>query len=168
MHKSLIHPMNEIRLAVLLALKKSGYYCADEEVHVMNCLYETIPNFFKQPLQPVPATLPCTEDDIRNAVQRAIDDTWPNDWEVSHNDFRDRVMGYLDDWDKLITEPLPWLDQPDGEGWWWINDGVSCRVVEMCIVRGVLVTRNSSSVVRDWIGKWQRIPQPSLPGKVNG
>lgn len=71
-----------------------------------------------------------------------------------------------------VPEPLPWLDQPDGEGaWLYIPDAIpnEWEVFRLfwdgsdgCYYRhkGQIL-----SVMFFASGLWQRIPQPTLPGE---
>ena len=65
-----------------------------------------------------------------------------------------------------VPNPLPWLDQPDTDGnWLFLPDGTS--EVFACHLHSETGTRFMMMGVEisAYKGKWQRIPQPTLPGE---
>ena len=73
-------------------------------------------------------------------------------------------------WQRMsqVPEPLPWLNQPDGEGWWWFcerNEPVIGRVSKGDGEEYLFSYKSWTQVTRGMTGRWQRIPQPTLPGE---
>ncbi len=67
-----------------------------------------------------------------------------------------------------VPEPSPWLDQPDTDGnWLFLPDGKS--EVFACHLHSETGTRFMTMGVEisAYKGKWQRIPQPTLPGEAS-
>jgi hypothetical protein len=84
--------------------------------------------------------------------------------------------GLVGEWQKAtpsmsvnkVPEPLPWLDQPDGDGYWWfIGSGgkpLLC-LVSIYFWSAHFAGDDEQSDIEDMKGRWQRIPQPILPGE---
>ena len=112
-------PIADIKAAVDEAVERmfSDKLSVEDYARLINRVFDNLPDFFKQPLQPVP-------------------------------------------------EPLPWLDQPDGEGLWWTYSEGVFHVAEVVGKKYARMGIECEFRVSSLKAKWQRIPQPVLPGEA--
>ena len=57
-----------------------------------------------------------------------------------------------------LPRPEPWLDAPDGPGWWWRNYASAGEVVPY-----KLEPEQMTLDIEKWPGKWQRAHVPPPP-----
>ena len=196
-------PIADIKAAVDEAVERmfSDKLSVEDYARLINRVFDNLPDFFKQPLQPVPEPLP---GDLRERLGRRVREAWIEwakrqenpkpSWLVPYDKLNesdkeaDRCIGSAI-WADCVAEhasaiavsqlpvpaPLPWLDQPDGVGLFWFIDDSKPKNAPWLIDidpngDGSPLCYRTGSEEFDYLddlkGRWQRIPQPVMPGEA--